>query len=78
MNHIDYQGRGREIGLEAVPCPFCYRRGEMLILVTRPGRYPGKTDNFVECRACSARGPVAGWVARAVSLWNQSARKDQQ
>ncbi len=77
MIQHDHTPRREEVGLEALRCPFCWRAGEMVILVTRPGS-PGKTENFVECRACSARGPVAGWPERAVELWNQSARKDQQ
>jgi hypothetical protein len=39
------------------------------------GEYPPSPQYYVMCRACWARGPVAGWPERAVEGWNRSAER---
>jgi hypothetical protein len=75
--HLDKTPTVAEVDFNVVRCPFCRSGGDLLVIVSQVSDYPPRPSFFVKCLGCTAQGPGAGWLARAVEAWNRSARKDK-
>jgi hypothetical protein len=73
---LDATPKARELNDQvAARCPFCHAGHEAVVIMAEVGEYPPSPQYYVMCRACWARGPVAGWPERAVEGWNRSAER---